>query len=49
MFEILTAPRMLEIVRYLATLKSENVLEKNIKRAINFLNGKERFIGRDKP
>lgn len=48
-FDGLPASRKLEIVRYLARLKTEEALEKNIKRAINFLLGKERFIGRDKP
>ncbi len=48
-FDNLPASRKLEIVRYLARLKTEEVLKKNIKRAINFLLGKERFIGRDKP
>ena len=38
-----------EIVRYLANLKTDEALEKNITRALNFLLGKERFIGRDKP
>lgn len=48
-FEQLPASRKLEIVRYLAKLKSEEKREQNIQRAINFLLGKERFIGRDKP
>lgn len=48
-FESLTASKKLEIVRYLARLKNEEVLEKNIKRAINFLLGNERFVGRDRP
>ena len=48
-FESLPPSRSKEIVRYLANLKSQEVLEKNIIRAINFLNGKERFVGRDKP
>lgn len=48
-FESLSNSRQNEIVRYLANLKSEETLLKNIKRAINFLNGKERFIGREKP
>lgn len=48
-FDSLPASRKLEIVRYLARLKTKEVLEKNIQRAINFLLGKERFIGRDKP
>ena len=48
-FNNLPASRKLEIVRYLSRLKTEEILEKNIKRAINFLLGKERFVGRDKP
>lgn len=48
-FDGLIASRKLEVIRYLANLKTEESLKKNIKRAINFLNGNERFIGRDKP
>ena len=48
-FDSLPASRRLEIVRYLANLKTEDAIEKNIKRAVNFLLGKERFIGRDRP
>jgi uncharacterized protein YdeI (YjbR/CyaY-like superfamily) len=48
-FDNLSASRKLEIVRYLARLKTAAILEKNIKRAINFLVGKERFVGRAKP
>jgi Bacteriocin-protection, YdeI or OmpD-Associated len=48
-FDNLRASRKLEIVRYLARLKTEESLKRNINRAINFLLGKERFIGRDKP
>jgi uncharacterized protein YdeI (YjbR/CyaY-like superfamily) len=48
-FESLPPSRSLEIVRYLANLKTEESLERNIRRAINFLEGKERFVGRDKP
>lgn len=48
-FNGLPASRKLEIVRYLANLKTEDILEKNITRAINFLVGNGRFIGRDKP
>lgn len=48
-FDSLPASRKKEIIRYLANLKTKETLEKNILRAINFLNGKERFIGRDKP
>lgn len=48
-FDNLSASRKFEIVRYLANLKTADAIEKNIKRAINFLSGKERFMGRDKP
>lgn len=36
-----------EIVRYIANLKTEESVDKNIKKAIGFLLGEERFIGRD--
>lgn len=48
-FDSLSGSRKLEIVRYLANLKAEKTREMNIQRAINFLLGKERFVGRDKP
>ncbi len=48
-FESLPTSRKLEIVKYLANLKTEKALEKNTEKAINFLLGKERFIGRDNP
>ncbi len=48
-FDSLPASRKLEIVRYLANLKTTATLDKNINKAINFLLGKERFVGRDKP
>lgn len=48
-FESLPPSRKKEITRYLANLKSKEALERNILRAINFLLGKERFVGRDKP
>jgi hypothetical protein len=38
-----------EIVRYIDKLKTPESVEKNIARAIAFLLGKERFIGRDRP
>lgn len=38
-----------EIMRYINNLKTPESIEKNVKRAINFLQGKERFIGRDHP
>jgi hypothetical protein len=48
-FESLSASRKHEIVKYLAHLKTEDALKRNIDRAINFLLGKDRFVGRDKP
>jgi hypothetical protein len=38
-----------EILRYINSLKTEESVNRNIKRAMNFLSGNERFIGRDKP
>jgi hypothetical protein len=38
-----------EIVRYIANLKTEESINKNVIKAIQFLLGKERFIGRDHP
>lgn len=48
-FDSLPPSRKKEIIKYLANLKSTEALDKNVLRAINFLNGKERFIGRDRP
>ena len=48
-FEKLSPSRQKEIVRYISNLKTEKSVDKNVKRAINFLLGKERFVGRDKP
>lgn len=41
--------RQKEIVRYITQLKSEESVDRNVTRAINFLLGKGRFVGRDKP
>lgn len=48
-FEQLSPYKKKEIIRYINHLKSDEAVERNIKRAINFLKEKERFIGRDKP
>jgi hypothetical protein len=48
-FESLSPSRRKEIVRYIGFLKSEDSVDKNIARAISFLSGKGRFVGRDKP
>ena len=46
-FEKLTASRKNEIVRYLANLKKEEILNRNIQKVIAHLSGKEKFAGRD--
>ncbi len=48
-FEKLSPSRQKEIIRYISNLKTEKSIDRNVKRAINFLLGKERFVGRDKP
>ena len=48
-FYNLSPSLQLEIKRYIAHLKTEASVERNVTKAINFLLGKERFIGRDKP
>ncbi len=48
-FNRLPASRRKEIIKYISFLRTEKSIEKNVARAINFLLGKERFIGRDKP
>lgn len=48
-FKSLTPSRQKEIVRYIASLKSEESIDRNVSRAIDFLTGKARFVGRDKP
>jgi len=48
-FEKLPPSRKKEIIRYISHLKTEEKIKENVLRAINFLLGKERFIGREKP
>jgi hypothetical protein len=38
-----------EIVRYIAHLKTEESVDRNVDNAVQFLLGNRRFIGRDKP
>ena len=45
-FEKLSASRQKEILRYINVLKSEESVDKNIKRAISHLVGKQSFVGR---
>jgi hypothetical protein len=46
-FESLAPSLKLEIVRYIANLKTEASIERNVKKAIQFLLGNERFVGRN--
>ena len=48
-FDLLPPSRQKEIARYINNLKSEEAIERNIHRAIQFLSGNGRFIGRDEP
>ncbi len=48
-FEALPPSTRQEIIRYIASLKTEASVERNIRRAIGFLQGKEGFVGRKSP
>jgi hypothetical protein len=47
-FDNLSPSMRHEIVRYIANLKTEGSIDRNVSNAVNFLLGKGRFIGRDK-
>lgn len=48
-FDALPPSRRLEIVRYIAMLKTPASTRRNVARAIAFLTGEGRFVGRDRP
>jgi hypothetical protein len=48
-FDSLPPSRKKEIVRYIANLKTAESVDRNIKRAIDFLTGNSNFIGRENP
>ena len=48
-FDRLRPSLQLEIVRYISFLKTEESIKRNVFKAMDFLLGKGRFIGRDKP
>ena len=48
-FESLSPSTRKEIIRYISFLKSEVSVTNNVEKAIGFLLGKNRFVGRDKP
>lgn len=45
-FEKLSPSRQKEILRYINFLKSDESVDKNIKRAISYLTGRQSFVGR---
>ncbi len=45
-FKALTPSRRFEIIRYIAALKTEESVDRNVERAIRHLNGKTGFAGR---
>jgi hypothetical protein len=47
--EQLPPSRQKEIIRYIASLKTEASVDRNVQRAIDFLLGNGSFVGRDKP
>ncbi|MES2426067.1 MAG: YdeI/OmpD-associated family protein [Bacteroidota bacterium] len=48
-FDNLIPSLRFEIIRYISNLKTEESVDRNVAKAIGFLLGKERFIGRDRP
>lgn len=48
-FDGLSPSKQKEIVHYINTLKREDSVDRNVVRAIAFLTGKGRFVGRDTP
>jgi hypothetical protein len=48
-YDALAPSLQLEISRYLSRLKTEATMDRNVARAIRFLLGQERFIGREPP
>jgi hypothetical protein len=48
-FDELSPSKQKEIILYISFLKSEKSIALNVEKAVGFLLGKNRFIGRDKP
>jgi hypothetical protein len=48
-FDGLSPSKRHEIVRYISFSKTDATVERNVKKAIEFLLGNGRFVGRDKP
>lgn len=48
-FDSLSPSGQTEIIRYIANLKTEESVDRNVIKAVDFLLGKGRFVGRDHP
>jgi len=48
-FDGMAPSRQKEIVRYIDGLKTEESVNRNVRRALDFLVGKGRFVGRERP
>lgn len=48
-FDQLPPSQKKEIMRYIANLKTRESVDRNVERAMKFLTGGTRFIGRDRP
>lgn len=48
-FDNLRPSLQFEIIRYIANLKTEKSIDTNVRKAIDFLLGRGRFVGREKP
>lgn len=48
-FDDLAPSRQHEIVRYIDNLKTDESVDRNVARALDFLLGRGRFVGRDRP
>ncbi len=48
-FENLRPSLQFEIIRYISALKTEESVDRNVMRTVDFLCGKGRFIGQDRP
>ena len=48
-FQKLAPSHQKELMRYINNLKSEESIDRNVIKAIAYLHGKQRFVGREKP
>ena len=48
-FDAMAPSKQNEVVRYIDGLKTDKSIDRNIGRALDFLLGKGRFVGRDHP